>query len=117
MSRTLEAALFGVMKTLEKKAGFDPFAGKKLYAFLYDLEFEEIQMNMTPHHLIYGELNDTDEFNWTKKVEVAARNSGYAFEEYINGFEGFLGEFNSFFRDPRRFTYTALIACRGIKKK
>lgn len=117
MSRPLATALSGVMKTLEKKAGFDPFVGKKLYSFLYDLEFEDIEMNMTPHHLIYGELNQADEFNWTKKVEVAARNSGYAFEEYNNGFEGFLEDFTSFFRDPRRFTYTALLSCRGIKKQ
>ena len=117
MSPTMETALSGVMKTLEEKAGFDPFVGKKLYAFLYDLGYEKIRMNMTPHHLIYGELNEADAFNWTKKVEVAARNSGYDFKEYDNGFDGFLAEFNSFFRDPRRFTYTALIACRGIKKQ
>jgi len=117
MSVPLEAALSGVMKTLEEKSGFDPFVGKKLYAFLYDLGYEEIRMNMTPHHLIYGELNEADAFNWTKKVEVAAQNSGYAFQEYHDGFEGFLADFNSFFKDPRRFTYTALISCRGIKKQ
>ncbi len=116
MSPTLEKALAGVMKSLEEKTGFDPYMGRKLYAFLYDLGYEQIQMNMTPHHLIYGELNEIDAFNWTKKVEVAARNSGYPFDEYENKFDGFLEDFNIFFNDPRRFTYTALLSCRGQKK-
>jgi hypothetical protein len=67
-----------------------------------------------PHHLIYGELKEADAFNWTKKVEIAARNSGYPFDEYERGFEEFRSEFvQAFVNTPRRFTYTPVITCRG----
>lgn len=111
----IENALAGVMQCLEKNADFDPFVGRKLYAYLYDLGFQEIDVGLAPHHLIFGNLSDADAFNWGKKVEIAARNSGYPFEEYENGFDGFLLEFKKTFTDPRRFTYTPVITCHGRK--
>jgi hypothetical protein len=100
---------------LEEHADFDPYAGIKLYSFLYDLDYKDIEVNLAPHHLIYGELNQVDEFNWVQKVEIAVRNSGYTFNEYQGGYEEFTEEFKSFFSDPRRFTYTPIISCRGVK--
>ncbi|RJQ65685.1 MAG: class I SAM-dependent methyltransferase [Desulfobacteraceae bacterium] len=109
----LASALHGIISKLETEADFDPRVGIKLYSFLYDLNFEHIDVTMRPHHLIYGDLKAADAFNWTKKVEVAGRGSGYAFAEYSGGFQEFAEEFRSFFSNPRRFTYTPLIACRG----
>ncbi|MGW8188529.1 MAG: class I SAM-dependent methyltransferase, partial [Desulfobacterales bacterium] len=45
----LETALAGVMQALEKMANFDPFIGRKLYAYLYDLGFRDIAVDMMPH--------------------------------------------------------------------
>ena len=115
LSPRLEAAVTGIMKALEERHDFDPFTGRKLYSFLYDLGLEDIGVDMGFHHLIYGALNDVDAYNWTQKVEVAARNSGYPFHEYGGEFGEFLKEFKRFFSNPRRFTYTPLIACRGRK--
>lgn len=115
MSPSLESALQGAMHTLEKTANFDPYVGRKLYSFLYDLQFDDIDVNVTAHHLIYGQLKEEDAFNWEKKVEIAGRRSGYNFSEYPNNFNGFLEDFNSFFNDHRRFTYTPVIACKGRK--
>lgn len=115
LSPRLEGAIRGVMGELEQRHDFDPHIGRKLYAFLFDLGFSDIAVHLEPHHLIYGPQTDTDDYNWTKKVEVAARNSGYPFAEYGGGFEEFLEEFRVFFADPRRFTYTPLIACRGCR--
>lgn len=114
-SDRLKKALTGVMKLLETNGDFDPYIGIKLYSYLYDLDYENIDVHLTSHHLIYGELNEIDHFNWTSKVEVAAKNSGYAFDEYENGYDEFFEEFTNFFRDPRRFTYTPVISCRGTK--
>ena len=111
----LNNALRGVMNRVAQYANFDPHVGIKLYSYLYDLGYEAIDVSMTPHHLIFGELNEVDAFNWTKKVEVGAKHSGYPFEEYAGGYEDFFEEFKTFFADPRRFTYTPLIACRGTK--
>jgi SAM-dependent methyltransferase len=115
LPQKLSEALMGIMQRVEQYANFDPYVGIKLYAFLYDLGYEAIDVRMEPHHLIFGELNEVDAFNWTKKVEVAAKNSGYPFEQYPGGYDAFFEDFKAFFAHPRRFTYTPLIACRGRK--
>jgi len=116
MPDRLLATLHEIMARLEEIADFDPHVGIKLYSFLYDLGFENIDVTMTSHHLIYGELKEVDAFNWDKKLEVAVKKSGYDFSFYPGGYEGFSEEFHEFFAHPRRFTYTPLIACRGWKR-
>ena len=37
------------------------------------------------------------------------------FDDYPGGSDGFIKDFNEFFHDPRRFTYTPLILCTGRK--
>lgn len=111
----IDNAIFRITNNLEKVSDFDPYAGRKLYSYLYDLGYHEIDVQLTAHHLIFGELKETDAFNWTKKVEIAAKNSGYKFEEYSQGYKGFMVEFKESFENPRRFTYTPLIMCKGLK--
>lgn len=115
LSQKLRGTFHGIMKALEENADFDPFVGIKLYSFLYDLGYQDIDVSMAPHHLIFGEATEIDTFNWTKKVEVAVKKSGYPFKEYKGGYEEFYEEFIQFFSDPRRFTYTPLISCKGHK--
>jgi len=101
---------------MEKEHDFDPYAGRKLYGYLYESGLVDIQVEMEPHHLIYGPLNEVDRYNWTQKLAVAAQSSGYRFPEYRGGYREFEQEFLSFFSDPRRFTYTPLIYCRGRRQ-
>lgn len=115
LSERLEKTLCSVMKVLEKKENFDPYMGRKLYSFLYDLGYEHINIDVAAHHLIFGKLRDNDEFNWLKKVEVISKKISYDFAEYERGYEEFLEEFRRFFSDPRRFTYSPIISCRGQK--
>ncbi len=115
LSQRLERALYGIMEAVEKYANFDPYAGRKLYSYLYDLGCLDIKVNVDAHHLIFGELKETDDFNWTKKVEAAGKKSVFRFKEYKEGYGEFLEDFNRFFSDPRRFTYTPVILCRGLK--
>jgi len=111
----LEKAICEIMKTVETHADFDPYAGRKLYTYLYDLGCYDIDVSLAPHHLIYGELKPTDHFNWSKKVELAGIKSGYPFNEYKAGYEEFAKEFKAAFANPRRFTYTPVICSRGRK--
>ena len=116
LPESLEKSLIGVLKRLEAKRDFDPFAGRKLYSYLYDLNYSHITMDISAHHLIFGKLQEKDEFNWIAKVMVAGKNSGYNFyKDFKNGFNGFYDSFRQFFADPRRFTYTPVIACCGRK--
>ena len=52
-----------------------------------------------------------------ERVKASIKNSGYQFREYEGGYEEFFEEFKRFFNEPRRFTYTPLISCRGYKPK
>jgi len=116
LPENLENSLNGVLKELETERNFDPFAGRKLYSYLYDLNYSHITMDVSAHHLIFGKLQEKDEFNWIAKVMVAGKNSGYNFcNDFKNGFNGFYESFKKFFSDPRRFTYTPVIACCGRK--
>lgn len=111
----LDKTVQKIIKEVEIKANFDPFAGRKLYSYLYDLKFIDIVVDVSAHHNIYGSLNKKDEYNWIKKVELAPQIINYKFDEYAFGYEEFLKEFHESFSNPRRFTYTPLIACKGIK--
>lgn len=111
----LKRAVDAIMAKLGRDADFDPHMGIKLYSMLYDLDFRSIDVTMEAHHLIFGDLDNVQDYDWTKKVEVAARNCGYAFDEYDDGYDGFYSEFKSSFADPRRFIYTPVICSRGVK--
>jgi SAM-dependent methyltransferase len=113
-SGRLKRAIEAIVSSLEMNSDFDPYAGKRLYGHLYDLNLKDIQVRMAAHHLIYGKLKNVDEFNWLTKVAVACRDSGYSYPEYPGGFDEFYQECRDFFSDPRRFTYTPLILCRGV---
>jgi SAM-dependent methyltransferase len=114
-SARLERTMQKMVLAAQEKHGFDPYVGRKLYAYLYDLGCEDIEMRMVAHHLIYGELSETDRFNWLAKAE-AVRNIPDLFAlEYQGGYQEFLCEFTSFLEDRRRFIYTPLIMCKGKK--
>ena len=114
MSPRLEVALASMVRQVESKGDFDPYAGRKLYSHLYRLGFEDIRVEVGAHHLIYGELRKADEYNWAKKIEVLSRNLDLELPGYSGPGE-FLEDFMRFFRDPGRFTYTPVIAAWGRK--
>lgn len=115
-SERMDRTINSVIHRLEQHGNFDPYVGRKLYSYLYDLGFSDIDVNVSSHHQIFGPLKESDDFNWTKKVEIAVRNSGYDFSiDYPGGWEEFLEEYRTFFADPRRFTYTPIICARGVK--
>jgi ABC-type phosphonate transport system ATPase subunit len=63
--------------------------------------------------LIYGNIRDADAFNWMKKIEVNANRFDDLLNGYPGGYQTFFSDFRKFFLDPRRFTYTPLILCKG----
>lgn len=111
----LEQTIQDVVRGLEQKADFDPYAGRRLYGHLYDLGYRDIRVDMSSHHLIYGELDEVERYNWERKVMVAAKRSGCDFARYQGSFSAFAKDFSASFQDPRRFTYTPLISACGRK--
>ena len=115
LSDDMELVIQRMVRALEESHDFDPYAGRKLYSFLYDLGYEKIEVEMTAHHLIYGELQEADAYNWLKKLEVTSKVVQEIVESYPGGKDRFFSDFLAFFRDPRRFSYTPLILCKGKK--
>ncbi len=113
LPQKMEAVLQELVNLMINKYNFDPYAGRKLYSYLYDLGFRDIKVQLVPHHLIYGELGSTDDFNWIKKMQMASVKATEIFKTYPGGYEGFFKDFHAFFHDPRRFTYTPLMICTG----
>jgi SAM-dependent methyltransferase len=111
----LEKTILDLASLAQTKGNFDPWAGRKLYAFLYDLGFEKISVEVSAHHLFFGEMKETDAFNWFKKGEVAPQKIGYTFKHYDGSFEDFLKDVKDSFKNPRRFIYTPVMVCRGVK--
>ncbi|MEZ4483364.1 MAG: class I SAM-dependent methyltransferase [Syntrophotaleaceae bacterium] len=62
-------AINNIMKIVEVNEDFDPYVGRKLFSYLYDLGYEDINVKISPHHLIYGEIGEVDEFNFVKKLK------------------------------------------------
>jgi ubiquinone/menaquinone biosynthesis C-methylase UbiE len=116
LSQKLERTLLDLVRTLEEKANFDPYAGRKLYSHLFGLGYYDIAVDVGAHHVIIGELKESDACNWFKKVEVASTKLNYRFAEYPGGYDEFMEDFKRFFADPGRFTYTPVISCRGLKR-
>ena len=111
----MESILQKLLRAMMEKYNFDPYVGRKMYTYLYDLGFRDIEVHLLPHHLIYGELRHSDDFNWVKKVEMASVKAKTLFSEYPGGYDAFFAEFNEIFRSPRRFTYTPLMVVCGKK--
>ena len=111
----MENTIHEFMQRLERFHNFDPYAGRKLYSYLYDLGYRKIGVNLMAHHLIYGKVKPEDEFNWIKKLEVSSKKIMDLFDKYQGGYEGFSSDFREFFHNPRRFTYTPVIMAKGMK--
>jgi SAM-dependent methyltransferase len=115
MSEEMQLIIRKAIRILEQKYNFDPFAGRKLYSYLYDLGFENIEVDLTAHHLIYGEVQEKDALNWLKKEEVISKKTKILFKNYPDGHEGFHKDFVEYVYNQRRFIYTPMILCKGRK--
>jgi ubiquinone/menaquinone biosynthesis C-methylase UbiE len=111
----MEEMLQKMMRFMEINFNFDPYAGRKLYAYLFDLSLEDIKAHVLAHHLFYGKLALPNLYNWMKKLEVNASRISGLFQDYPGGFVSFMEDFSSFFMSERRFTYTPMILCKGRK--
>lgn len=108
--------LHQIMKAVDERFNFDTFIGRKLYSFLYDAGMQNISVELRAHNLFYGNMKDSDKFNLTKKIETA----GWAVDELISasypgGYRALYDDFVKYLNDPRRFSYTPLIMCKGYK--
>ncbi len=111
----MEKILQKIMKVMDQKFNFDTYIGRKLYSFLYDHGFENIQVELMAHNLFFGEIKEKDVFNISKKIEIAAKKSPDVLAMYNGGYKKFFADFTKYIQNKRRFSYTPLLICKGIK--
>jgi ubiquinone/menaquinone biosynthesis C-methylase UbiE len=117
MTEPMQAVIRNIAHKLEVENNFDPYVGRKLYAYLYDGHYRDIQSQVMPHGLVYGDLHAKDHFNWSVKMKIASQKAGHLFKGYPGGEKAFFDDFFAFFEDPRRFSYSPLIVARGKRPK
>ena len=117
MPEVLFSKFAEALAVLERDFNFDPYLGRKLYTYMYDAGYADIRLDLSAHHLIYGQIREQDDYNWIKKVDMLNVRAPQLFDDYPEGFAGFRRDFIDFFRDPRRFTYTPLMMCQGRKPR
>lgn len=114
LSYELESQLGKIMAELKNKFSFDPNAGRKLYSFFYKNKCSDIKIHCFPHHLFYGELKDSDLYNWTSKLDrlIDLQKNGLIDLDF--SVAEFGDKFIQFLKSPGRFSYTPLILVEGI---
>ena len=111
----LEKTIHRIIDSLDRESDFDPFAGRRIYTRMFDMGYTELDVQVSAHHLIFGSLEEGERSNWEYKLKAVARQTVSAISDYPEGYDEFAEEFRKFFEDPRRFTYTPMIQCRGRK--
>lgn len=109
----IEADLLSLVQTLEEKKLFDPYAGRKLYSFFHRAQLEDIQVHLHDHHLFYGDLSPSDEFNWLAKIDRLIEYQNEGSLRFSFDLKDFKRRFFNFLRFPGRFSYTPLILVEG----
>ena len=103
----------------EIKANFDPYAGRRLYSYLYKLDFTDIRVRSgRPPFLDPLRAPDlVDAYNWSKKLEGRGQEDRLPTSTATApGYEGLSNRSSTpFSRVPGRFTYTPVISACGRK--
>jgi ubiquinone/menaquinone biosynthesis C-methylase UbiE len=115
LDASLEKNLLSLVGTLEKKCLFDPYAGRKIYSFFHRAQLEDIKVHFYAHHLFYGSLPGSDEFNWLAKLERMIEHQKKGTIEFDFDVREFTQKFHEFLKSPGRFSYTPLILVEGRK--
>jgi SAM-dependent methyltransferase len=115
LTPSMAAILPKLMNFVDEKYNFDTFVGRKLHSFLYDAGFEKIEVELTANNLLYGEKKLHLQFDWIKKVEIAARKAEKLINSYPGGYQKFVGDFKKYLDDPRSFSYAPLLIGKGFK--
>lgn len=119
----LQTTLVDIMSRLERDFDFDAYAGRRLYGHLVGLGYEDVDCMVEAHHLIYGQIEEKDSYNWTRKLELTAIKSGCTFDAYKTPefvhhnepYDAFVEEFRAYFFHPSRFCFTPIMICRGTR--
>lgn len=111
----LQAQLDELSRAVESRGLLDFSAGRKLYSFFHKAGLDQIRVRLYAHHLFYGQLDQSDDFNWSKKMEQMVSYQDRGLLDVSFDVRKFGAAFLEFLRSPGRFSYTPLILVEGVK--
>lgn len=111
----LELQLQELVKVLEEKKLWDPYAGRKLYSFFHKNSFKDIRVHLIAHHLVYGEASTRDLENLKAKLDQMCELQKKGTLDLSFDMSVFSEKFLEFFKNPARFSYTPLVLVEGVK--
>ena len=112
----LQFQLDELVKEIENRKLLDFHAGRKLYSYFYNNNFDAIKAHIYGHHLFYGELSENDEHNWSTKLDQMIRYQDRGDLVLEFDLRAFKLQFMEFLKSPGRFSYTPLVIIEGIKR-
>lgn len=110
-----ERDLAAALETLGQ-AGFDPFAGRKLYSYAVGAGLSDIQVGAQTYHFYPGKINETAFFHWNMKLEIVEQSLIKLGWEKKNA-AGIKKQFLSLLLDEMSFSYSVLITVKGVKSR
>ena len=98
---------------LLRKTGFDPYVGRKLYAFARAAKLQNVRVHVRPYHVIAGPIDSIGLENWRYKLQTLAplghRELGAArYDAYVKALVELL-------LDEDAFTYSVIMLAVGDK--
>ncbi len=98
------------------KGGYwDPYAGRKIYSQFHRSGLKDIRVVMETHHLSYGFISESEEFNWFAKLGMLKELQKA--KKIVLDFDvaSMELELKQFLHSPDRFSYSPLVLVEGIK--
>ncbi len=115
MPEKLERQLRQITSVLQERHCFDPFAGRKLYAMFHNAGLHDIKVHLVPHHLIYGQIGQSDRGNLMAKLNQLVRMQRDDMLRVDFSLAEFMDEVLRYMQSESRFSYTILVLVEGIR--
>ncbi|MBU0516130.1 MAG: methyltransferase domain-containing protein [Proteobacteria bacterium] len=115
LSDELSAGLAEIFDLIGARTGFDPFVGRKLYSYFFEVGLKEIKVDLRPYHTVFGAPSPEVMAQWEQKIRIFQDNfQKLSPEKYRTAaplFEGFL----DFLAREDTVTYSILFMVQGVK--
>lgn len=115
LSDELSAGLAEIFDLIGARTGFDPFVGRKLYTYFFEVGFSEIKVDLRPYHTVFGAPSAEVMAQWREKIRIFQDNfqrlSPDKYRTAAPLFEGFL----DFLAREDTVTYSVLFIVQGVK--
>lgn len=94
------------------QGAFDPFAGRKVYHWLYQAGLKDIRVHMLPYHFYPGTAPHDAVAQWRTKFTILAPRVAVRFGGQL-AYEKWIERFLAMLADPAVFTYSVLFLVEG----